>query len=170
MTKLSQFERLLLRNQYEILAEVAKNPDDRTFFKKACEIVQDGITGEYWQLLQGIGEEITRDVCKKVSDILEMYKYLIHSAEKHNLPPVRFMGFDSNNEAEYGIYIDFLAKEGNWAVVLGNGNADFNSHIPMVERYDVMLVAWRQTASRENLTPEDVGNILSAGRPEVAPE
>jgi len=160
--ELTKVERLILFNQYRILGKL--DPDEASASEEACEILESGYTLEYETLASHIDRDMSEVKCREVRDILDMYRAL--KAAQRDLPAgtlangdATFLGFDGNNETEHFAYATFLMEvQDKWAESKQDPR---NSHWPLLSRYRTMLQAWKESASRWDLTPEDVARILS---------
>ena len=161
--KLTTVERLTLLNQYRILEKV--DPDNASFYKQACEILESGYTLNYGlELLTGLDpDEMSEDDCSEVRDILELHRALKNAFR--DLPEgtltaedAEFAGFDGNEETKQFAYTTFLIEhQHKW----GEFQA-LNSHWPgNLRKYRAMVAAWKESANKCKLTAEDVKRILS---------
>jgi uncharacterized protein YfbU (UPF0304 family) len=166
-------ERLILANQYRILAHLEPNRADA--YERAERMLLEGHT---WAL-ESLGAIelphalITEDVVKFVFDVLDMYRALGTAAAHHGIDidspraaSARFEGFDGNNETEHLAVAKVLQENGDrWTESLGQG--DMNSHRPCLEMYERMLAVWRRVRSKCVGTPaviskEDLERIIAA--------
>jgi uncharacterized protein len=155
--KLSQLDRLFLRNQYLFLKAV--DPNNQETYERAIQILEDGYTLQYEDLVQNIDHPLSREECEEVIDILEMFRFLGRSCEsKEKVRETTFGGFDGNNESKQLAYARYLTKvEGRW-----EEHKVSNSHCAMLAMYRRMLAAWQASADQYNLTEEDVARIVGA--------
>lgn len=113
---LTNTERLILANQYEILGDLRKNP----YYHKLAEYLRKGYEGFYADELNTILPLFKESGF--VYTILELYEILKHSYDK--LPDdekaqievykVTFHGFGGNNEHEYLDFIHELKEQGRF--------------------------------------------------------
>ena len=85
--------------------------------------------------------------------------------ERHETTP-RYDGYDGNAEDEYGIASRMVEDVGRFQEF---ENRDHNAHMPTAERYRRMERAWREVWERmghntRDMTPEEVANVIIAGR------
>jgi uncharacterized protein YfbU (UPF0304 family) len=155
-------ERLILRNQYWILA--ALNPDEARYYEQAATVIESGYTLDYKGLVEQFSEEISVESCREVRDILDMYRALGNARTEigtlADLPAdaFTFQGLDGNEEGgQYG-YVTFLVEDqGRWAE---SNTGGLNSHMPMLDRYRRMLDEWQRSASKFDLNDADVRRIV----------
>jgi len=160
--ELTKLERLVLLNQYRILAKL--EPDDSRNSEEACEILRNGYTLEYETLARHVDPDVSEEECREVRDILDMYRAL--KIARGDLPEgtfgegdAAFPGFDGNNEPEHFAYAKFLMEiQNKWQESKQDPR---NSHKPMLARYRSMLESWEESANKWELTAEDTARILS---------
>ena len=155
----SKKDRLFLYNQYEIL-KLLKHDDE--YEVKQCnyfqEILLHGYKHNYHEMVEWVEDDTPDTVSKFVWDVLQMYSVLINSynalsADKRegiNEHDITYGGFDGNEEGSYYCYSRFiLEKMERYSEIYKGGNAIFNSHWPILNKYRGMLTAW------ENLRKSD---------------
>lgn len=166
-------ERLILANQYRILAHLEPNRADA--YECAERMLLEGHT---WAL-EALGEielpqpQVSEEVVRFVFDVLDMYRVLNMAAQHHgidadSLPDgaARFEGFDGNNETDHLAVAKVLQATGNrWTESLGNG--DLNSHRPCLQMYERMLGVWRSVRSKcagtaAIMSKDDLERIIAA--------
>lgn len=166
---LTIMERVQLANQFRILQQIDENESDH--WAKCKEIVESGYTIMYGEIFQGFSDELDRDDCVFVFDVLDMYRDLKFSygalPDKTGIDEydVTFRGFDGNNETEYYSFIGFLKEQGRWSETLEN--CGMNSHSPTVDRYRVMIPIWKNIRKQYNpigqhhdLTADEIKQVL----------
>ncbi len=165
MTKiaLTDAERLLLANQYEILA-LLKEDDS---YAKMAQNLRDGHKWLYEQHATTISENLPDTQVEHVLSILGIYSDLKDSyqklADKSNIEShlVTFPGFDGNNEAELLHFAQALAANGNYSETIGKDAK--NSHMPTTDMYERMIEAWEKLGKpRYPLNLEQITSILDA--------
>jgi uncharacterized protein len=165
--KLSKLDRLMLINQYTILEKL--DPDDETH-KYNKDVLINGYTHEYDELVEWIHDEVPEEASKEVWDILQMYRSINFSymslEDKGELSKddVRFEGFDGNNETSYMAYARFVIHQMDRYDELKNEHNDYNTHSPSLGKYRRMLRVWESLSGRYNsdLTLEEIKQILNA--------
>lgn len=143
---ISKRDRLILINQYRILAKLDK--EDADHYEELISILENGFSIFYSQLDEWISEEMPPGEGLFVLNILDLYRALedIKRASKdirlleHHYSI--FLGFDGNNETNYMSFCRFLIeKQGKFQeqkqYLLKNDN--LNSHMPMIDKYKRML-------------------------------
>ncbi len=153
---LSLLHRILAR----VLPEDANDVDgDREYQLMRAQILEDGFTGEYSYEVAGFRTELSRRDCKRVIDILQMFRMLTYSIDhltKEGTPvdeelarTLEFRGFDFNDslEGHMADYVEFQMREPErWTelrdqVARADGG---NSHWPMLDTYLRMLAEYRR--------------------------
>ena len=77
---------------------------------------------------------------------------------------LKFQGFDGNNETDQYSYVCYFIIDLNRFQELKYGleYPDLNSHSPMLDKYRKMLDVWKEYNNKNQLTKEDIINILGA--------
>lgn len=149
--KLSRFERLVLANQYRMLEALI--PDEAEYLARSRTALEKGYEFEYDQIMQHVYPDgLTDDECREVIHTLGMFEWLEQSYDR--LPdkdkkgieeyPLRFQGYDGNNETMFLTYTEYLFEEGKFQPLLEGlakrkGKKDFNSHSHVRDTYGRML-------------------------------
>lgn len=168
--ELSDKDRVLLINQYEILSRL--DPENEKHYRERIEVLQRGYKIFYSMIDEWIGEEMPEDASRFVLQILTFYRH-IESYKKKN-PEDReiidhyyavFLGFDGNEESNYFGFARFLIEaQGKfpeqkpyWQKTDG-----LNSHAPMVEKYERIIAKWTETGGGYEFGRERILSILNA--------
>jgi uncharacterized protein YfbU (UPF0304 family) len=141
-----------------MLSEIMKG--QKNYEKDTVELIQEAIYGgHFWALdweLSGImhNHVDSKKAVSLVVDVLDMWTFIerayegFSAADKKRIAsevgPLgrdpKFHGFDGNHEGEYMTITRFLVeKMGRFESFKGR---DFNSHVPVVDRYRVMSAAF----------------------------
>ena len=162
---LSRLERWLLSNQLEILE--ALYPEKAADYQEVREAIEHGYELHLDDFAQHIDEDaMTREECVLVIDILDMYSTLQQSYKSLgdntgiDAAHLQFYGFDGNRETKYMFYARYFCKLDGGRFRSLQRSADFNSHVPSLDRYQRMVQAWKQSADRSLLSKEDMIRIL----------
>ncbi|WAB82465.1 YfbU family protein [Microcella daejeonensis] len=185
---LTFIERKSLSMLHRILAQVLPadargpegSPDDQ---RRMAEIVERGYTAEYWVESAGFSTELSPHDCRRVNDVLEMFRIAQYSlskveAEGRGAPDeirrsLTFRGFDHNRSIELhmSLYVQHMLDDGRWEEVRPLfDRTGGNSHLPMLETYERMLAEYRRAISRRRnrrsgdygLTLEELNAIAAA--------
>ena len=158
---LSPVERLLLQNQFLILAKL--DPEQKDWHEERARIVEHGFANDYHEVFTSLREGMTEQECDYVADVLEMYGELkrafnaLEDKEDISEDSVTFSGFDGNNESSRLAYSKYLKENGkfNWVENLGTNSHGFGSrqHPAMVDRYLTL---------KEDLVMRPVGASMTA--------
>lgn len=157
-------DRLVLSLLHRILARVL--PEDANdvdggleYQLQKAEIIESGFAGEYWFEVAGFETELSKQDCRRVVDILEMFRIITFSIErlekggekfdKGLLYGLRFRGFDHNDslEGHMARYVRYQMRDENrWAELQPQAEAadNGNSHMRMLEIYMRMLTEFRK--------------------------
>lgn len=167
--ELTKKDRVLLINQYRILA--ALNKDEESYYKELIIILENGYEIFYPLIDQWVSEDIPKYEGRFVLNILDLYR-VIESIKRTTKdqrilehPFSIFKGFDGNNETEYMGFCRFLIeKQGKFQeqqqYLLRNDN--LNSHMPMVNKYERMLTQSKLVLNLSNMSVDQVLQILEA--------
>jgi uncharacterized protein YfbU (UPF0304 family) len=142
--KLSDTERLILANQYEILAALKKDES----LERLAENLRDGHEWLYSQGFDWFSENLPAEDAEHVLWILGIYGDMKASFEalsdKTGIDPrlLAFPGFDGNNESELLHFAGALRKSERFVETIGP-NAK-NSHMPTTDTYRRMIAKWRE--------------------------
>lgn len=153
---LSLLHRILAR----VLPEEANGDDgDLEYQLQKAAILESGFAGEYWLEVAGFETELSTQDCRRVVDILEMFRIITFSVQrlqkegvkldKGLLYGLRFSGFDHNDalEGHMARYVRYQMRDENrWEELQPQvAEADNgNSHRRMLERYMRMLTEFRK--------------------------
>jgi uncharacterized protein len=168
--QLSQSERLILYNQYEILKQLSKDKRDIKRYEAVQTALQFGYTRNYYIFSEHISEsEFESAKMNFVYDVLDMFRRLgdsydkLSPSEKERIDPneVIFSGFDGNNESEYSCYAAFLLKELD--LYSESNRPDLNTHSPTIWKYNKMLSQLRKVTEDESyrsLTLNEIKQVI----------
>ncbi|MED1559435.1 YfbU family protein [Bacillus paramycoides] len=181
---LSKKERLILANQYEILAKLAEDDYEKKQFNNLRDIFTSGYSRYYSLATEHFSDEVSDEECKFVVDVLNMYRDLYYSWYRNkdaheviNEKTVLFKGFDLNDEIEvkYYSFYKFLVNDfGRFEEIkefIAEGKIeDFNSHGsgPSMRQLNLMLSKWQEIKNRDeynysdDLALEEISEIINA--------
>jgi uncharacterized protein len=143
--QLSDAERLILINQYEIMAIL--KPNERDHHQQIAEAIRAGDETTYQEYLQlNKPQPNGEEHAEFILTILGIYDDLKYSAsqleDQSGIDPnkLTFPGFHASQESDLMAYAD--AQRGKYPSVLyKTGN---NSQIPMTEKYQDMIRTWNK--------------------------
>lgn len=169
MTALDKKDRILLINQYKILA--ALNIEERDRYQELIEILENGYSIFYSEIDYWVSEEMPSEEGKFVLEILDLYRAIEDIKRSNKDERIRthrnayFRGFDGNNETEYMGFCRFLIEtQGKFQeqkhYLIKNDN--LNSHMPMIPTYTRMLEKKSQLGINFSMTTEQALQILDA--------
>lgn len=113
--KLTNVERLMLVNQYKILAKLDGEDEDHGYYSKKAEILERGYEWYYSDLFRN--ESLPKEISDETMDILDMFRqveaYVEQLSEEEratvNAERLTFKGFDANNDRHYG-FMKFIIE------------------------------------------------------------
>lgn len=164
LKNLTDTERLILANQYELLSKLAENEYETEYFLRISKQLKDGHKWLYEQVFDSIGENLDDESANFVVNVLSLYRALLNSYEqlktKKQLKKseVTFKGFDGNNEGELMYFAEALGDAGRFSEVIENG--ELNSHFPMTSTYQKMLTKWEELEQKYELSEEQILQII----------
>lgn len=163
---LNEKERLILINQYKILA--ALNKEDENHFNEKISILQSGFEGLYGDLLEELAKDVlTNDETKFALDVLDMYgtgmilsyKKLTNSTLQDS--DLYFPGFNSNEEFKYFSFTNFFIKDLDRYNEIAEINENhFRGIGSNIGKYTRMVSRWKEMG-KYNLSEENIKELLS---------
>ncbi|MCH7305898.1 YfbU family protein [Acinetobacter sp. NIPH1876] len=144
--QLEKKDRLILINQYKILAKLDTN--DANYYKELIQILENGYEIFYSLLDQWIDDEMPKEESRFVLDILDLYRAIEDLKRRTKDEELIqhsysiFKGFDGNNESEHLGFTRFLIEiQGKFQEQKQYyyQNDHLNSHCPMLDKYRRML-------------------------------
>ncbi|MGD6873003.1 YfbU family protein [Sutcliffiella horikoshii] len=183
-TEFSLKERLILMNQYDIMAKLASDDHEKKNFENLSEVFRCGYQWGYGLVTEPLLEELTELECKFVCNVLDMYSDLYFSRKNAeniisevNEDDVLFNGFDLNDSVESKYYgfakflIEDLGRYSEYKELIQSGKIDsLNSHGfgPSLQRLSHMVEVYKEAKKRARsrhdiyFNKEEVQEILSA--------
>ncbi len=168
--KLTRFERLLLRNQHEILSHV--DPDNADYHEKMQDIFEHGYELEFeWKSEHMCSADDALDAkeCHFVIQTMSLYDALQSSVNALgdgigvDKEAVLFLGFDGNNETQHMSYAEFLRERDGKFTHLRLGGDGMNSHKRMIPAYQRMLDAWQAHGESYEMSADQIAAVRAAG-------
>lgn len=167
--ELSYKERLNFIFQLKILEKLY--PDESPSYQQLRIAFENGYTAQYDWFFDYISkDELSKEDCKLVWGILDMYDHIIHSytalKDKEGLTDdlVKFPGFDGNNESEFMAYTRYITGNLNrFGGVIRLHQIDYNSHIEKLDAYKRMLSKFKAipVPTVNIMTAQQIRNILN---------
>ena len=167
---LTEYQRLNLLNQYEILRQLAIMQDDKDmadYYNQLITIVSEGYIIEYDRLSTGLSEQMSVEDSEFVLNVLDMYSVIYFSYEKIENPKltmedIRFDGFDGNEEIYHYAYCKYiLLEEHRFSELTANDRRDFNSHYNRIDIYRKMLNKWIEMGKPRILTESEIEELIA---------
>jgi len=166
--ELTKKERLAFIYQLRIME--ALYPDEATDFAQQRTALENGFVLHYEWLFESIRDELSREECQEVLDILDMYRAITFglrnldegdTLREHRL--AKFRGFDGNNEGQLMAYVRYFIVDLDRYDELKEGKLpSFNSHTQMLATYQKMLERWKDFESKFELSREQITAVLAA--------
>lgn len=167
--ELSKRDRLILINQYKILASL--NKDDADHYQELISILENGYSIFYSQLDEWVSSDMPEEEGRFVLEVLDLYRAIedVKRSSKDERLMTHdysfFLGFDGNNETEHMSFCRFVIEtQGKFQeqqqYLLKNDN--LNSHMPMIEKYSRMLEEAKQLPNKWRLSVDEALRVLNA--------
>ncbi|WP_348700310.1 YfbU family protein [Duganella fentianensis] len=161
--KLTDAERLILANQYQILERLEGDES----YGRLAKNLRDGHEFLYREVLSWISPEMDKATTRFVLDALSLYQTLHSSWLRLGSPAeikesdVQWPGFDGNNEGALYGFTSALAADRRYVEQLGEHGV--NSHSEMESTYRKMIGKWKELGEpRSPLTIEQISEIIAA--------
>ena len=161
--KLTDTERLMLANQFEILGTLKKDHG----YTRLAEQLRDGHEWLYQQNFEYLSPNLPEEDAELVLTVLGIYSEMRDSyvglADKTGIEPhqVEFPGFDGNNEGELLRFSRALRESDRFVDTIPERGK--NSHMPTRDIYGRMIDAWREMGEpRYPFTREQILELLAA--------
>jgi uncharacterized protein YfbU (UPF0304 family) len=167
--EISKKDRVILINQYRILA--ALNKDEADHYNELIGILENGYEIFYSMIDEWISDDMPYDEGKFVLNVFDLYRAIedlkrsSKNQELHDHHHSYFAGFDGNNETQYMGFARFLIeKQGKFSEQEQylRKNDNLNSHMPMIGKYQRMLEKAKSIESIWNMNVEEALEILNA--------
>ena len=164
---MSNTERLILSNQYEILAKL--NPEKADVYQRASTIIERGYCLQILELEKSFGH-LDLATCQEVIDTLELHHALaiswgnLDAADQGeiNASRLEFNGYSRSQERELADYVCFLLDTEGLFPELGKRCSSLNSELGMRDKYQRMLAVWRDCPRHYKLSIQEIRKILNA--------
>jgi len=168
--KLTDTERLILSNQYEILAAVSgADLAAQEHYDALADNLRQGHAYLYRGILQQVQPEFTADQTAWLVDVLAMYGALKQSHAELSgdrtdvVTYPLWPGFDTNSEMEWLSYSRALHAAHLYTDVLGENLK--GAHGAMAPRYSRMLARWDEMGKSQSLDLQQYNEIMSTRSP-----
>lgn len=165
------FQRLVLANQYEILA--CLDPDGGEDYRDLARQIQSGwpldrLSPVSW-LVEACEDPLTAADQDLVLDLLELFDALQRADGEGKVgdedrSAVAFPGFCGNYEGKYLAYLDWLRRQERFNYVRLRNPADANAHMPTLALYRRMLDKWKELGRPRSLSAADASAIFGERR------
>jgi uncharacterized protein len=165
--KLTDAERLILANQYEILSKL----DEDTGYSRLATQLRDGHEWLYRQAFNWLSPVMPARDANLVLNVLELHSALLFSFNALPDPgsltkdKLAFEGFDANDDRESVMlgFTNALSEQGRFSEIL-EGRVGLKSHGRTIPQYERMLAAWEAMDLAHELSKAQIEMILAAKR------
>lgn len=164
--QLTDAERVILANQYDILGHLDKS--NQSDYALTAAALRDGHAYIYNQRFDWVSPVMDQEKEEFVLAILGLYSDLNNSLRHFGAgagitaEDVAFPGFDGNNESDLYAFSCALAKSRRYNDLLGEDGK--NSHSPTVDIYQRMLDRSIEVSAHYPLNFDQARQILDARR------
>lgn len=160
-------QRLILTNQYEILAKL--NPENAASYLRAKTIIERGYSLQWLELEKGF-DLLDLATCQEVICTLELHHALavswdnLQDAEQQEITASRlqFHGYSRAQEPQLADYVCFLLEVDKRFPELPCPCDALSSDIAMRGKYQRMLAIWQQCPRQYKLSIQEIRKILAA--------
>jgi uncharacterized protein YfbU (UPF0304 family) len=155
--KLTDAERLILSNQYQILALL--QPDQAKEHARANEIVTSGYEFYYSDLNPSLSDPVPAEVSEEIIDILDMFRAIEFSTRELGKKPsdyrIAFEGLDGNNDHPQYWFTKFVRRDlGRWEELKAYpDNSHTQTSLPTYRR---MLSKWKANGKKFEMSHDDL--------------
>lgn len=164
LENLTDTERLILANQYEILSKLEDNDYGRQYYKQLSDNLKSGYKWLYEDHFQCLSDVLDEDDAELVVKTLSLYRTLknnyddLEDKSVIDEMSITFKGFDGNNEGRLMRFTQALKENDRFTDIIEKGQ--LNSHSPKKKQYRKMLSNWKELNEKENLTVEEIVSIV----------
>jgi uncharacterized protein YfbU (UPF0304 family) len=163
--KIEEKDRLLLVNQYRILASL--NKEDEKYYQEKIEILENGYEKLYQNLFENFSSEpLSAKDCNFVMDVLEMYgtgmtlSFNNLQTKSITKEEIRFPGFNTNEEFKYYSFTLFwLETLDRYAEIQEISNGNYRGIGENVNKYELMIEKWK-SFGKYHLTEEQIKELI----------
>lgn len=165
MMEMTHAQRLILTNQYKIMAML--EPESAERFRRYQTIIERGYGLQMRELDKEFGK-LPEETCRTLIDIMEMHHALQVSwanlKTQGGIDPRRlaFLGFDAATESRYLGYVRFMVNIEGRYTHFDAGTHGFNAQTPMWEKYQRMLALWQTCPRQYHLSVNEIAQIINA--------
>ncbi|UTV28393.1 YfbU family protein [Photobacterium atrarenae] len=165
--EMTNAQRLILSNQYNLMAQM--DPENAAKYRRLQTIVERGYGLQMRELNKDFGC-LSEEECRQVIDAMELHhalqeSYKMLDADKQvDVEPRRlqFLGFDAATESQLVHYVRFLTEEEGLYPQFEKAEHNFNSQVPMQDKYQRMLQTWRNCPRQYHLSATEIQQIVNA--------
>ncbi|WP_394144285.1 YfbU family protein [Vibrio atypicus] len=165
--EMTNAQRLILSNQYSLMSQM--DPENAAKYKRLQTIVERGYELQMSELNKDFGR-LSEAECREVIDTMEMYhamqesNKMLSEEERKDVDQRRliFLGFDAASEAQLVNYVRFLTDSEGLYSQFEKAEHNFNSQMPMQEKYRRMLTTWRNCPRQYHLCANELKQIFNA--------
>lgn len=148
-------------------------PDFSDTWAAHRKAIEEGYELHYeWFLMDIDPDPMSKERCKEVLRILDIWSYIVLSAEKNptwtllRTNALRFPGFDTSTEAKECSYVRYFIEDlSRYGELRRRANGDYTSLGAMMDGYRSMLQLWESKESKVRWEPSEfwVVELIKAG-------
>lgn len=164
--KIEEKDRLILVNQYKILASL--NKDDEKHYQEKIEILENGYEKLYQSLFVNFSEKtLSIDECSFVMNVLEMYGTGI-TLSFNNLKnktltsdDIRFPGFNTNEEFKYYSFALYWLEtlDNRYGEIKEISNGNYKGIGNNMKKYEKMIDKWK-SFKKYSLSEDQIKELI----------
>lgn len=165
--ELTRVERMILRNQFRILAKLEPNESD--YYEQAQTVLEEGYEAHYEGLFQDVDEDtLSEQQCGEVTAILNMFREIkiglskLEDTSGINMYRAAFDGFDFNDshELRLGKYAEFFCEKLDRFDEIRPSS--YNSHALRLTDYRHMMMRMPTLKGGEVMTKEQIIQVVGS--------
>ncbi|CAH0237377.1 YfbU family protein [Erwinia aphidicola] len=158
-------QRLILSNQYQMMAML--DPDNAARYQRHQTIIERGF-GLQMRELDNDFSQLPEAECRTLIAMMEMYHALhiswtnLKEPQGIELRRLVFPGFDAASEGRYLGYVRFLVEVEGRYTHFDAGSHEFDTQVPMWEKYQRMLALWHNCPRQYHLSANEIAQVINA--------
>ncbi len=165
--EMTNAQRLILSNQYLLMTQL--DPENAEKYKRFRTIIERGYELHMRELNKEFGC-LPESECSEIINIMEMYHAMQESYKqlasedqgKIDARRLQFLGFDLSTETQLVHYVRFLINSEGLYTHFEQGEHQFNSQVPMLDKYRRMAAKWQSCPRQYHLSVSEFQQIFNA--------
>ncbi|MFC3025486.1 YfbU family protein [Vibrio zhugei] len=165
--EMTHAQRLILSNQYTLMSQL--DNANAEHYERLKTIVERGYDLQIKELTRAF-DCLPEEQCQTIISTMDMFHamqeshHMLSKEAQNDIDArrLRFLGYDAVTETQAMNYVRFLVHtEQRYPQFLPNEH-EFNSQVPMADKYQKMLAVWQQCPRQYHLSVAELHQILNA--------